>query len=94
MIRTGDVSVEWKTSSDSSTSTDGSDYQGDIGTINMADGERWSKIDIEIIDNDIAELMKTFRVILDNPTGGGMMEPFALRCHLSLRRCFFAYFSN
>ena len=37
----------------------------------MVDGERWKEIDIGIIDNDVAELTKTFSVFLKNPTGGG-----------------------
>ena len=67
----GDVSVEWKTEA-SSTSTEGSDYHGNLGTIDMENGEWWRKINIDIIDNDVAELTKTFRVFLKNPTGGGM----------------------
>ena len=37
----------------------------------MADGEWWKEISIRIIDNDVAELTKTFSVFLKNPRGGG-----------------------
>lgn len=69
-VFSGSVSVEWKTQA-SDTAIDGADYHGNLGTIDMADGEWWKEISIEIIDNDVAELTKTFSVFLKNPTGGG-----------------------
>ena len=66
----GHVSVEWKTQESQSAVSD-KDFRVDVGIVTMVDGETGKKINIQIINNGKAELMKTFEIVLKNPTGGG-----------------------
>ena len=60
--------MEWQTQGVSAVG--GKDFSVAIGSINMKDGQLFSSIRVYLIDNDIPELTKTFRVMLKNPTGG------------------------
>ncbi|XP_066912895.1 adhesion G-protein coupled receptor V1-like isoform X2 [Clytia hemisphaerica] len=72
----GSVSIEWKTEA-TPTATEGIDYHGNLGQIRMADGEVWKRIGIDVIDNDVAELTKSFNVVLKNPTGGASVNNYS-----------------
>ena len=65
----GPVTVEWKTVG--MTATAGKDFKEDIGTVALQDKQKYERIRVEIINNEIGELMKSFQVVLNNPTGGG-----------------------
>lgn len=44
--------------------------QGNAGKLYFSDGDRFKVINIIIVDNDIPEDQKTFRIDLFNPQGG------------------------
>lgn len=47
--------------------------QGNAGKLYFSDGERYEVINIVIVDNDIPEDQKTFRIDLFNPQGGALL---------------------
>ncbi|XP_057301693.1 adhesion G-protein coupled receptor V1-like isoform X2 [Hydractinia symbiolongicarpus] len=68
----GTVSVEWKT--ESVTAVGGKDYHETLGSISLKPGEKSAVIAIDLIDNDVPELFKIFKVLLRNPTGGAIVD--------------------
>lgn len=65
----GSVKCQWKTIADTAKTPD--DYIDTTGAVEFAPGARNNTIDIRIVDNNISELQKTFRVELFNAEGGG-----------------------
>ena len=65
----GNVKCQWKTVAGTAKSPE--DYTGSTGAVEFAPGSRSSTINITIIDDNAAELSKTFRVELFIPEGGG-----------------------
>jgi hypothetical protein len=66
---TGMVTVDWATTSGSATV--GEDYEEVTGTLEWEDGDRSDKtFTIPILDDDEAEGLETFGVVLSEPTGG------------------------
>ena len=65
----GSVKCQWKTIAGTAKSPD--DYIDTTGAVEFASGSQNSTIDIRIVDNNISELQKTFRVELFNAEGGG-----------------------
>jgi len=65
------VKCQWKTVAGTAKSSE--DFIGSTGAVEFAAGSRNSTINITIIDNNISELEKTFRVELFNAEGGGML---------------------
>ena len=65
----GNVKCQWKTTAGTAKSPE--DFTGSTGAVEFAAGSRNSTINITIIDDNIPELSKTFRVELFNPEGGG-----------------------
>lgn len=68
-LSTGSVKCQWKTIADTAKTPD--DYIDTTGAVEFAPGARNNTIDIRIVDNNISELQKTFRVELFNAEGGG-----------------------
>ena len=66
------MKCQWKTVAGTAKSPD--DFIDSTGAVEFASGSRNSTIDIRIIDNNISELKKTFRVELFNAEGGGMLS--------------------
>ncbi|XP_033109462.1 adhesion G-protein coupled receptor V1-like [Anneissia japonica] len=68
----GPVTVEWSTLDGTAVSAgkDPIDFIGAGGTLTFEDQQRYAYINVTIVDNNIPELEKTFRVQLSNPTGG------------------------
>ncbi|XP_019373727.1 PREDICTED: G-protein coupled receptor 98 [Gavialis gangeticus] len=64
----GTVMVEYRTVSLTAFSPE--DYQGIAGTLEFQPGERYKYITINITDNSVPELEKSFQVELLNPKGG------------------------
>lgn len=69
VLSTGSVKCQWKTIADTAKTPD--DYIDTTGAVEFAPGARNNTIDIRIVDNNISELQKTFRVELFNAEGGG-----------------------
>jgi hypothetical protein len=68
----GDISVEYKTIDGDA--KEGSDYKEATGTLEWADGDERSKtIEVDIINDDIAETLESFKVKLFDPTGGAVL---------------------
>ena len=65
----GKIKCQWKTSAGTARSP--RDYTETTGAVDFAAGARSTSINITIVDNNIAELGKTFTVELFNPEGGG-----------------------
>lgn len=65
----GNVKCQWKTTAGTAKSPE--DFTGSTGAVEFASGSRNSSINVTIIDDNIPELSKTFRVELFNPEGGG-----------------------
>ena len=63
------MKCQWKTIAGTAKSPD--DFIDSTGAVEFAPGARSSAVNITIIDNDISELEKTFRVELFNAEGGG-----------------------
>ncbi|XP_071965307.1 adhesion G-protein coupled receptor V1-like isoform X2 [Antedon mediterranea] len=72
----GPVAVEWSTLDGTAVSAgkDPIDFVGAGGTLTFEDQQRYAYINITIVDNNIPELEKTFRVQLSNPTGGADLD--------------------
>lgn len=66
------MKCQWKTVAGTAKSPE--DFIGSTGAVEFAAGSRNSTINITIIDNNISELEKTFRVELFNAEGGGMLS--------------------
>ncbi|NXK95299.1 GPR98 protein, partial [Formicarius rufipectus] len=64
----GTVLVEYRTVP--LTASSPKDYQAVLGTLEFQPGERYKYITVNITDNSIPELQKTFKVELLNPEGG------------------------
>jgi uncharacterized delta-60 repeat protein len=72
----GAVTVDYRTHG--STATPGQDFTGLSGTLSWADGDTQSKtIQLEILDDDIAEGAEDFNIQLSNPTGGAEVHMLA-----------------
>jgi urease beta subunit len=68
----GEISVEYKTIDGDA--KEGSDYKEATGTLEWADGDERSKtIEVDIINDDIAETLESFKVKLFDPTGGAVL---------------------
>lgn len=67
----GAVSVNYATSG--GTATPGTDYGAKSGKLDFADGETTKSVNIDIVDDLIAEPTKDFNVTLSNPTGGAVL---------------------
>lgn len=63
------MKCQWKTVADTARSPE--DFIDSTGAVEFVSGSRNSTINITIIDNNISELEKTFRVELFNAEGGG-----------------------
>ena len=63
------MTCEWKTNQVSA--REGIDYTTGIGRLTFAPGVNSTTLNIPILDNNIPEIEKVFRVQLYNPTGGG-----------------------
>lgn len=63
------MKCQWKTVADTAKSPD--DYIDSTGAVEFAAGSRNSTINITVVDDNISELQKTFRVELFNAEGGG-----------------------
>ena len=74
----GNVKCQWKTVAGTARSPE--DYTGSTGAVEFASGSRNSIINITIIDNNIPELSKTFRVELFNPERGGKLFLLFIHC--------------
>ena len=61
----GDISVDYSTSN--GTASDGQDYSGASGTLNLTDQQDSETIEISIIDDSTDESDETFSVTLSNP---------------------------
>jgi len=66
------VKCQWKTVAGTAKSPE--DFIDSTGAVEFASGSRNSTINIKIIDNNISEREKTFRVDLFNAEGGGMLS--------------------
>ena len=66
------MKCQWKTVALTAKSPE--DFIGTTGAVEFASGARNSTINITIIDNNISELEKTFRVELFNAEGGGTLS--------------------
>ena len=66
------MKCQWKTVAGTAKSPE--DFIDSTGAVEFASGSRSSTINITIIDNNISELEKTFRVELFNAEGGGMLS--------------------
>ncbi|XP_051028356.1 adhesion G-protein coupled receptor V1 [Acomys russatus] len=67
----GTVTVEFRTVSLTAFSPE--DYQRTAGTVEFQSGERYKYIPVNITDNSIPELEKSFKVELLNPDGGASL---------------------
>ena len=63
------MTCEWK--SQQLSAKGGIDFRDGIGQLTFPSGVNSTTINVDIIDNSVAELEKTFMVELFNPTGGG-----------------------
>ncbi|XP_030832667.1 adhesion G-protein coupled receptor V1 isoform X3 [Strongylocentrotus purpuratus] len=73
----GDITVEWRTVDGSAVSAGKNpiDFVSAGGRLEFTDQQRSTYISIAIVDNDIAELEKSFQVQLSSPTGGAQIGP-------------------
>ncbi|XP_041464132.1 adhesion G-protein coupled receptor V1-like [Lytechinus variegatus] len=73
----GDITVEWRTVDGSAVSAGKNpiDFVSAGGTLQFSDQQRYAFISISIVDNDIAELEKSFQVQLSSPTEGAQIGP-------------------
>ncbi|PFX17387.1 G-protein coupled receptor 98 [Stylophora pistillata] len=71
----GSVKCQWKTIAGTAKTPE--DYIGSTGAVEFGPGARNSTIDIRIVDNNISELNKTFRVELFSAEGGAELNPSA-----------------
>lgn len=76
------MKCQWKTVADTARSPE--DFIDSTGAVEFASGSRNSTINITIIDNNISELEKTFRVELFNAEGGGMLSKSIQLLHLNV----------
>jgi uncharacterized delta-60 repeat protein len=54
------------------TATEGVDYVGFHGTVNFADGQVSSFVDITLLNDDLVEATETFDLVLSSPTGSAL----------------------
>lgn len=66
------MKCQWKTVAGTAKSPE--DFIDSTGAVEFASGSRNSTINIKIIDDNISEREKTFRVDLFNAEGGGMLS--------------------
>ena len=79
---------QWRTVADTAKSPE--DFIDSTGAVEFVSGSRNSTINIKIVDNNISELEKTFRVDLFNAENGGMLsltQFITLGCHLVRYTC-------
>ncbi|XP_015763361.1 PREDICTED: G-protein coupled receptor 98-like [Acropora digitifera] len=74
----GKIKCQWKTSAGTARSPQ--DYTETTGAVEFPAGVRSTSINITIVDNNIAELGKTFTVELFNPEGGAKLNSVAKSC--------------
>jgi hypothetical protein len=65
---TGTVTVDYTTVA--GTAIAGTDYTAASGTITFADGETYKSIQISLVDDTVYRAVRTFTVVLSNPTNG------------------------
>lgn len=65
------ASVDYATSD--LTATNGLDYTGSTNTLSFAPGEKVKLVSVPILNDGITGPLKTFRVTLSNPSGGGVL---------------------
>lgn len=71
-VSNGSASVDYATTD--GTARAGSDYVAGASTLTFADGESSKSITVSLIDDKLGEGVKTFRVILQNPSAGTQIE--------------------
>ncbi|XP_048584248.1 adhesion G-protein coupled receptor V1 isoform X2 [Nematostella vectensis] len=71
----GEVTVPWRI--DPGTASSPSDYVDDAGEVTFAPGVKSASISIQIKDDHLPELNKTFTVALYSPRNGAVLNPIA-----------------
>jgi hypothetical protein len=66
-----EVTVQYATADDSAQA--GIDYAATAGTLTFAAGETSKSFAVPILDNDVADAARTFKVVLAGPGGGGVL---------------------
>lgn len=72
---TGVVSVNYATADD--TATAGADYRALSGSLSFQPGEVLKAVQVDIIDDSLAETQEYFRLAFSNPTGATLAQPAA-----------------
>lgn len=67
----GEVSVDYR--AQSGTAVETQDFRLDPGTLTFAAGVTARTVEVEIIDNEVADGNRSFSVVLENPTGGAVL---------------------
>ncbi|XP_071506649.1 adhesion G-protein coupled receptor V1-like [Diadema antillarum] len=73
----GEITVEWRTIDGTAVSAGKNpvDFVSAGGTLRFTDQQRFAYITIDIVDNNVAELEKSFQVQLSSPMGGAQIGP-------------------
>ena len=67
------VSVDYRTVD--GTARAGSDYVAASGTLTFAVGDKSKDFEVTVKDDTVEDAAETFKVVLENPTGGGRIHP-------------------
>jgi hypothetical protein len=69
----GEIRVDYGTVN--GTASAGADYEGISGTLTFHSGEVSKTFSVFILDDSVAEVEKTAKLSLSNPTGGAVLDP-------------------